>query len=912
MLFQHINRHADKHRKRVYLALVILIGLSFVVFVTPRGCNDVGRANGKSKIGTMFGKPVTQAEFVLAMHKADLGYYLRNGRWLSGSRQNGDQVTQETIRRLTAVHEARRQGLDAVSTDEFNSYVKSRPAFQTDGAFDGDKLKTLRDNIIRGMKITGHGFDQVIRDNIAIDRLEAKATAGIVVSPVEVRDLFNRENEKLVLNYAEISVDPAENGDPDQAELDAYFAAHKDELHLPDKRVLRIASVPVVSDPAKVEIPEQELKDAYEKMKATLYKGKTFEQARGAIRARLLPSKTRKNASDKADALIAKLQKRPEGETLADLAKRFDALAKEAGATVKDTEPFLGTDQSVPGFEKAGSLAFTTRSLSEAAPLPKTPTSSGGAFLVPIYLKTIPGAKAEKLADVRDDVVDAVLAEKAKALYKEKVAPFADQVKGMTDINDLVSKALEKVKDKSMEERMAAYKDTNTLVSRYLRPVFKPEQRTFWLVTFDDWRFRDQVKVTDEQVRDYYDAHPKKYDQDEIRASQIMVRLVPGADEKAKKAAHDRIQGYLERIRKGEDFAEVAVGSDDMMTRKKGGDMGFERKGVRPPDVDAALAKLEVGELSDIVETSNSLLILKCTGKRHGTPLKEAAAEIRNELIGKETRLLAQDKAADFSDAVTMAFETATKALGAAASDKAFLAAGQDVFTKVAEQQEVQIRKIDQPLAKNDNVPGLGRPGSLGTEIFSLMPAMPITTAVEVNGRQCVALLTGTIPGRLYDLDKEADVVVDKLKPVVRKELARSVADKQAKALQEALAAAIEKDGKVPEKIDETEIKTTEPFTRGTPDRDVPGIRDVMDAIDKGKTKAGEILAPIEEANSFVLVRVQSRTLPAEADFDDDAKSRIKDRLEWTKSAVAKETLYRRLEKEADANLLGITDANRK
>jgi parvulin-like peptidyl-prolyl isomerase len=908
MLFQHINRHADKHRKRVYLALVILIGLSFVVFVTPRGCNQAGRRNGKSKIGTMFGKSVTQAEFVEAMHKADLGYYLANGQWLSGSRRQGDQVTQETIRRLTAVHEARKEGLAAVSPDEFNSYVKSRPAFQTDGAFDADKLKNLRDNVIRSMKITGSDFDQVIRDNIAIDRLEAKATAGIVVSPVEIRDIFNRENEKFVLNYAEVTVDPAKNGDPDQAELEAYFAAHKDELHLPDKRVLRVASFAVVTDPKKVDIPEKMLKDAYEKGKATAYKGKTYEQALPTIRGRLAPSTARRNASAKATELIDKLQKRPEGETLADLTKRFDALVKEAGATVKDSEPYENTATTVPGFDKARGLAFTARSLSETEPVPKTPTYGPNAFLVPIYLKTIPGAKAEKLADVRDDVIDAVLAEKAKALYKEKIAPHADEVKGMTDINELVSKALEKVKDKSMDERMAVYKDTNTLVTRYLRPAFKPEQRTFWIVTFDDWRFRSQVKVTDQQIRDYYDSHPKKYDQDEIRASQILVRLRPGADDKAKKEAEARMQGYLDRIRKGEDFAQVALGSDDSLTRKKGGDMGFEPKGVRPPEVDTALAKLEVGELSDIVKTNSSLLLLKCTGKRHGTPLKEATTEIRNELTTKESHLLAQDKAADFSDAVAMAFDNASKSLGDSAPDKAFFAAGQEVFTKVAEEQKVKIQKIDQPLAKNDSIPGVGRAPALGREIFSLVPAMPISTSVDANNRQCVALLTGIMPGRLYDVDKETDIVVDKLKPVVRKELARAVAEKQAKALQEGLAAAIAKDGKVPEKVDGTEIKTTEPFTRSTPNRDVPGIRDVMDAIDKGKTKAGAVLDPIEETSSFVVVRVQSRTLPAEADVTDEAKSQIKNRLEWTKSAVAKETLYRRLDKEADVNLLGITD----
>jgi len=374
MLFQHINRHADKHRKRVYLVLVVVISLSFVVWVTPRGCDGDSRPGAHTKVGKMYGKTITQGDFIKATQETDLGSFLRTGRWIGNNRSNNEELTADTMRRLMALREARRQGLDSVSMEEFTSYVKGRPMLQTDEAFDAEKLKTFRENVTRGLRLTGAEFDQVIRDNIAIDRLEAQATNGLVVSPVEIHDAFVQAYELFTIGYGEVKIDAATNGDPAQSELDAYFAAHQQDLRLPDGKILRMASFLIPTDLSKVPVTEERIAEVYEKQKDTSYKGKTLAEVHDLIRNNLARTDANGKAAAAARTLREDLAKAPEGEPHEALLQRFSELATKYGAVVADTEPVRPTDKEVPGFADVTMLARQTVRLSEGAALGSLPT----------------------------------------------------------------------------------------------------------------------------------------------------------------------------------------------------------------------------------------------------------------------------------------------------------------------------------------------------------------------------------------------------------------------------------------------------------------------------------------------------------------------------------------------------------
>lgn len=113
------------------------------------------------------------------------------------------------------------------------------------------------------------------------------------------------------------------------------------------------------------------------------------------------------------------------------------------------------------------------------------------------------------------------------------------------------------------------------------------------------------IKVTERQKR-----VPK------IRASHILIRSV---DDKGRADDSERtklVKEILDRAKSGEDFGKLAAEySEDPGSKMKNGDLGFfgRRQMVQP--FDEAAFKLDVGEISGIVETQFGFHIIKVTAK---------------------------------------------------------------------------------------------------------------------------------------------------------------------------------------------------------------------------------------------------------------------------------------------------------
>lgn len=122
-----------------------------------------------------------------------------------------------------------------------------------------------------------------------------------------------------------------------------------------------------------------------------------------------------------------------------------------------------------------------------------------------------------------------------------------------------------------------------------------------------DLKFYETVTadIEDNQESDaieYYNNNKEKFTQ--LRASHILVN-------KKKEA-----QKILDKIKAGEDFADLAKEYSIDGSAQNGGDLDYFPKGrMVKPFEDAAFA-LEIGEVSDIVETEFGFHIIKLTDKR--------------------------------------------------------------------------------------------------------------------------------------------------------------------------------------------------------------------------------------------------------------------------------------------------------
>lgn len=102
----------------------------------------------------------------------------------------------------------------------------------------------------------------------------------------------------------------------------------------------------------------------------------------------------------------------------------------------------------------------------------------------------------------------------------------------------------------------------------------------------------------------------------EIRARHILI-IPRSGDDKGDFDARVKAEELLSRIKKGEDFATLAVKySDDPGSAKKGGDLGFFTTGMMVPEFEKVAFTLKPGEVSGLVKTPYGYHIIKLEDTR--------------------------------------------------------------------------------------------------------------------------------------------------------------------------------------------------------------------------------------------------------------------------------------------------------
>ena len=173
------------------------------------------------------------------------------------------------------------------------------------------------------------------------------------------------------------------------------------------------------------------------------------------------------------------------------------------------------------------------------------------------------------------------------------------------------------------------------------------KEMTYQKVVEAQWG--DKINITEEDAKKYYDENPTKFEvKEQIRASHILI--IPDTTDseadpnQAKAEAKAKIQGLLEQIKGGADFAELAKANSDGPSAAQGGDLKFFPRGKMAAPFEKAAFELEVGKVSDIVETRFGYHIIKVTDhKDAGVTSFEQA---KNSLI----RQLTQRKQAEIAN----------------------------------------------------------------------------------------------------------------------------------------------------------------------------------------------------------------------------------------------------------------------
>lgn len=160
-----------------------------------------------------------------------------------------------------------------------------------------------------------------------------------------------------------------------------------------------------------------------------------------------------------------------------------------------------------------------------------------------------------------------------------------------------------------------------------------------------------QVTVSDQDVKKFYDENPAQFQQPEqFRASHILIMVPQGATPAQKQEARAKIDGLLKQVRNGGDFAELAKANSQDGSAAAGGDLNYFGRGQMVEPFQKAVESLQVGQVSDVVETQFGFHIVKLTDKKPGRTV--ALAEVNKKIADYLVMQQKQERANGFVEAL--------------------------------------------------------------------------------------------------------------------------------------------------------------------------------------------------------------------------------------------------------------------
>lgn len=198
-------------------------------------------------------------------------------------------------------------------------------------------------------------------------------------------------------------------------------------------------------------------------------------------------------------------------------------------------------------------------------------------------------------------------------------------------INQEVDKAGITITDEDLNKEIDSIKSNFSSEEEFAQLL------TYYNMTMDDLKeemqiqaqlrklLEPQVTVTDEDIKTYYDSNLESFEiPEQVRASHILVETMEEAE------------AILSELKSGSDFAAVAMEkSTDTGSKEAGGDLDFFSRGEMDEAFETAAFSMNVGDLSEVVESSFGFHIIKLTDHKDATTptLEEKTEEIREKLV---------------------------------------------------------------------------------------------------------------------------------------------------------------------------------------------------------------------------------------------------------------------------------------
>ena len=373
MLIQKFHRMIQS--RLLWGTFLVIIVMTFVVWGTQFPSQS-GKAREANSAGKLFGKFVSQDEFRQAYYSTYMSAVLAVGRSFDITARLDQELRKAAWRRLASLIRAKELGFQS-SNEEVMATIQSHPGFSVDGKFSPAYYNAFVQNVLGRMGFNELQFEEHVREEITLQKLQQMVQQGVLVSPYEITRTFRSLTDAFDVEYVKLTRGDVEKSvKVSREDAQAFFLADPAAFTIPEKVRVAYIRVPAADYLGDVTITEDDQLEYYDQhideftvtntvpvspgditdtnasvMAQTTNKVETlgFDLVKTNIQERLTHERAINLASEKATDFVVLLAPDREGN-----APSFDESAAKAGLDVIKPEPFA-LDDTLPdvdaGFE---------------------------------------------------------------------------------------------------------------------------------------------------------------------------------------------------------------------------------------------------------------------------------------------------------------------------------------------------------------------------------------------------------------------------------------------------------------------------------------------------------------------------------------------------------------------------------
>lgn len=420
----HIFR---KHQQWLMILITFFVIISFVWFYNRTNLSERGQPD---VIAQVYDRKITRHDAERLSRKIGLARQLFMIDLLQGIMGLEAQHAVENL--IVLRHEADIIGIQPTD-EQVVATVKAIPYFQTNGAFDSQKYALFLNDALPPMGFTETDLEDIVRDQLRLQKLKGITDATAIVHPAEVREEYMLDNQKVQLSVIRFNrADFAATVQVSDDDVKKRFEQQKDSLKSEEKR--RIKFVEFTMNETEKKLAGKERTPVLEKLKT---QAEQFAQ-----------EMTVKDA-------------------------KFDDVAKKLGAIIHETQLF---PRSAPDPQLAREPMVITEAFRRTKEDPNSDPLPAGrdGFAVLQLVETVP-SKLLTLEESKPQLVEQIKNERAQELMtmkaaevRKKIAPELKAGKSLADAATAAGVKAESIAPFSQNEPNKDVADAMDLLARAL------------------------------------------------------------------------------------------------------------------------------------------------------------------------------------------------------------------------------------------------------------------------------------------------------------------------------------------------------------------------------------------------------------------------------------------------------------